>query len=185
MTYPKPGDFLVPTSHAPDEVQDRLLLVFFAHEQQGVMAWNVAEIDADILFPVVVRQYHLEVLMENVVPHCRELLNAGPATLKPGRPRDLFLLYDSVAQEPPGSEKINAVFSYAPLTGNRQHIRFLEDLRLERCLMLRGFMGFDADPFRDQLAQGWWRMIAGDADIAFTLPPEERLAAAQLRARTN
>jgi putative AlgH/UPF0301 family transcriptional regulator len=185
MTYPRAGDFLVPGVGAPVELQDKLLFVFFASPTQGVMAWDITTIDDDILFPVMVKRYHLEILSDHLPVTNRDLLDAGPATLQPGRERDFFVLYDTPQAIDPGTESINRYFAYAPLTHNTMHVRLLEELRLTRFLLLRGFMGFDCEPFQQQLDENWWRIIPADPEIVFALPPDARLAAARQRARLN
>lgn len=184
-SYPQAGDLLVPSVGAPDEIQSKVLFVFFANPSQGVMCWDITTIDEDILFPVVVRKFHLEILTGTLALLNRDLLDGGPSTLGPGRERDYFILYDAPPVADQGTEHINKLFAYAPLTQNGQHIRLLEDLRLTRFLVLRGFMGFDRDPFQDQLNNHWWRIIPADPNIVLGLPPDERLDAAQTRARLN
>lgn len=184
MTYPVAGMVLMPTNNAPIELQNRAFFVFFAKPGEGVMAWDIAQVDDDILFPVLVRRFRLEEMAGHLKHVNHELLNGGPSTLKVGRERDFFILYDW-RPDGPNTHIINEQFAHGVLSGSQKNIQQLEDLRLNRFLIFRGFMGFDAAEINEQLNDGWWRVIHVDPDDIFDLTIEDRMARLLARTRLN
>ena len=173
ISFAPAGSFMVAGPHAPAALQGRLYLVFFSADDAGIMAWDIATPDQDILFPVLVRKYGMESLARDLPAACRELLNGGPATLEAGRERDFFILHDKRPKTDMTNE-IDDQFSYSVLTSSARRMQELEDMQLGRFLVIRGFAGFDAGPLRDQIASGWWRFMPADADVVFHVAAEMR-----------
>lgn len=175
ITFPPEGSLLIATSNAPAILHGRIVFVFFSADDQGVMGWDITTLDDDIMLPVVIRKLRLEAVTEHIPAANRDLLNGGPSTLKPGGEREFFMLHDS-RPETDVTHRINDLFSYAVLTRNQYHIQQLEDLRLDRLLIIRGYMGFDAADMAEQLEAGWWRIMPADPSVLFDLAPDQRAA---------
>ena len=178
--YPSAGSFLIATEHAPAALHGRVLFIFFSDAPAGIMAWDLSTIDEDILYPVIVRRFRLEALVQLNPKQNRELLNGGPSTLEAKRERDFFLLHDTRPGPPQWINRIDDRFSYTVLTASAARMQTLEDMAIDRFLVMRGFMGIDAVDFNAQLAAGWWQWLPADPRIVYQMPPDERHGAIKL-----